>query len=83
MDEAELVRKVYNIHKLTACKNDWILQIREDLAACNIRKRKIKQMKKYSCKKLGSECIKEISLNYLIETKNKHTKSKTFGHPMK
>ena len=78
MDESELVRKVYNVQQLSSCKNDWVLQIREDLAACNIRKSEseIKQMKKYSFKKLVSGCIKEISLNNLIEMKNEHSKSK-------
>ena len=33
-------------------------------------------MKKYSFKKLVSGCIKEISLNNLIEMKNEHSKSK-------
>ena len=36
MDESELVKRVFNAQKLSSCRNDWILQISENLKMCNI-----------------------------------------------
>ena len=53
MNESELVKRVFNVQKLSCCKNDWVLQIIDDLKLCNLTdsKNDIKKMKKYSFKR--------------------------------
>ena len=71
MNESELVKRVFNVQKLSSCKNDWVLQIIDDLKLCNITysENDIKKMKKYSFKKLVKRKIREASEKYLISLK--------------
>ena len=78
MKDDELVKRVFNVQKLSSCKNDWVIQIAEDLKFCNINKteEEIMMMKKTTFKKLVSTQIKEASDQYLMKLKNSHSKSK-------
>ena len=70
MNDTELVKRVFTIQKIPPCKNDWILQIREDLKVCGIThtESEIKSMKEYSFKKIVNEKIKEPSVKHLLST---------------
>ena len=50
----ELVKKFFNVQTQFTSKNDWILQIQNDIKILNIEKTddEIKRMKKHSFKKL-------------------------------
>ena len=63
MNDTELVKRVFTIQKIPPCKNDWILQIREDLKVCGIthRESEMKSMKEYSFKRIVNEKKKELS----------------------
>ena len=78
MDETELVRRVFNVQKLSACKNDWVKTVQEHLEVCNFNKSEdeIKNMKKYAFKKMVNERIKELSQVYLLNLKKEHSKYK-------
>ena len=50
MDKSELVKRDYNVQKLSSCKNDWVKTIQEHLEVCKFNKAEaeIKNMKKYA-----------------------------------
>ena len=76
MGENELVRKVFNIQKVYSCKNDWVIQIKEDLEMCNIElsEEEIRNMRKYSFRRLVNKKVKEAATKYLMNLKKKHSK---------
>ena len=76
-NESELVKKVFKAQKTFAVKNDWIIQVQNDLKECkiNLSEEEILKMSKYSFKKLMKEKIRVIAANYLITQKEKHSKS--------
>ena len=45
MDDEELVRRVFNVQKISTCKNDWVLQIAEDLGSVKLTKMRMKLKK--------------------------------------
>ena len=71
--DKELVRKVYNLQKTFPVKDDWILQIGEDLKECQIEfdEEIICSMSKYSFKKLVKEKIYMLAFSYLLDEKSK------------
>ena len=79
MDESELVKRFYSAQKMSSCKNDWVLQIREDLNQCKIEKseEEIKKMTKYSFKKLVQKKIAEASKEFLLTLRNDPSRSKS------
>ena len=81
-NEDELVKKVFNLQEKFAVKNDWVLQIKNDLNECNISQseNEISKMSKYSFKKLIKEKIRTIAAQYLIALKEKHSKSENLEY---
>ena len=77
--ENELVRKVFNSQKEFPVKNDWSLQVEQDLNECNIylTEDDISKMKKITFKKLVTEKIRLLAApaQYLISLKLQHSKS--------
>ena len=76
-NESELVKKVFYSQKKFAVKNDWVLQVQCDLNECKIdlSETEIFEMSKYSFKKLIKENIRILAADYLINQKEKHSKS--------
>ena len=58
-------------------KNDWFLQVKDDLEECQIdlSECEIANMRKYSFNKLVNEKINLIAAQYLIGLKERHSKS--------
>ena len=83
--DAELVRKVYNAQKISPVKNDWYLQVKEDLEKCNIflSETEISNMKRHRFKSLVKERVRELAWAYLIKLKGSHTKSKYLDESFK
>ena len=79
-DDEELVKKVFNTQKSLVCKNDWILQLRLDMVACNITlsEENIKSMKKESFKHLVNNKIKSLAKVHLLELRSSHSKSNNY-----
>ena len=75
--EKELVRKVYNTQKLFPVKNDWVIQIQDDLLQCKIdmSDEEISKMKKSKFQKMVKLSIQQLSGEYLTKQMEKHTKS--------
>ena len=76
-NENELVRKVFNSQKTFYVKNDWALQVIQDLNQCNIvlTEDEISNMKRITFKKLVNERIKLLAAQYLTSLKLQHSKS--------
>ena len=75
--ENELVRKVFNTQTKFPVKNDWVLQVQEDLLKCKIEltNEEIEKMKKEKFRKIVNKSIKELSQEYLAELVDKHSKT--------
>ena len=76
-EDNELVRKVFETQRLLSNKNDWVLQLKSDLEECNITltEKDIKSMKKEAFKSIVKKQIKNLSMNYLINLRSKHSKT--------
>ena len=83
--ERELIRKVYNAQKLAPLKNDWYLQIQEDLEICNIdlSEAEVSSMKKEKFKNIVKERIRDQARDYLVKLKQSHTKSSQLDESFK
>ena len=81
-DESELVKKFFNTQKLLISKNDWILQLKNDIELCNITlsEDRIKQMKKEAFKNLVKSKISRLTKEYLINLRSTHSKSVNLLH---
>ena len=79
MTDDELVKRVFLSQRISPCKNDWVLQIDDDMRYCKIDKSddEIKKMKKYSFKKLINEKIRNITNAYLLELRDDPSRSKS------
>ena len=79
MDNSELVKRVFLAQKISPCKNDWVLQVKQDLKECQIFKTEceIKDMNEFTYKKLVKESIKELSVKYLLSLKIKNGQEKS------
>ena len=75
--DGELVRQVLETQQLSPVKNDWCLQVIEDLKLCDIKlsESEIEQRKKSKFKNLVSKQVRELARQYLIKLKKKHSKS--------
>ena len=73
----ELVQQVFQTQKLSPVKNDWCLQIEDDLRYCkiNLSESEIRAMKKIKFKSIVTSSIVEVAKQYLISLKIKHKKS--------
>ena len=83
--ENELVRKVYDAQKLAPLKNDWVLQIKDDLESCNINltEAEISKMKRNKFKCIVKEKVREQARNFLVKLKSTHSKSKSLNENFK
>ena len=73
----ELVQQVFQTQKLAPVKNDWCIQIEEDLRYCriNLNESEIRAMSKNKFKSIVTNSIFDVAKKYLISLKNKHSKS--------
>ena len=73
----ELVQQVFQTQKLSPVKNDWCIQIEEDLKYCriNLSESEIRAMSKNKFKSIVTNSIFDVAREYLISLKNKHSKS--------
>ena len=78
MTDDELVKRVFHIQSIAPCKNDWVLQIADDLRCCKIDKNEeeIKKMKRYSFKKLVNQKVSEAATEYLLVLRDDPNRSK-------
>ena len=76
-NENELVRKVFNSQKAFSVKNDWVIQVQQDLNECNIdlSNDEISKMKRLTFKKIVKEKLQSLAAQYLITKKRQHSKS--------
>ena len=74
--ESELVRKFLTAQELNPVKNDLCLQFKDDLNTCEITlsSTEISKMKKWRFKKLVYTQLREVSREYLLSQKRKHSK---------
>ena len=75
--ENELVRQVLHTQQLSPVKNDWCVQIAEDLKLCGIEltELEISSMSKYQFKHLVRTQVSALARQYLTNLKDKHSKS--------
>ena len=75
--DKELARKVFETQKRFPVKNDWVLQIKEDLLMCKIQltENEIGCMKKEKFRKIVKTSIQQLSVEYLTKLIGKHSKS--------
>ena len=78
-DDSELLKRFFKGQEISPCKNDWVLQIKQDLEECKITlsESEIRQMSEYSFRKLVRESVKELSVNYLLSLKVKNNQEKS------
>ena len=74
--ESELVRRFLTAQELNPVKNDLCLQFKDDMKTCNItlNSYEISTMKKSKFKKVIYSRLREVSREYLLSLKRKHTK---------
>ena len=67
---------MYNAQKISPIKNDWYLQVKEDLENCSIFlfETEISNMKRHKFKSLVKEKVREQARDYLIKLKRSHLK---------
>ena len=72
----ELVQQVFQTQKLSPVKNDWCLQIEDDLRYCEIKlsESEIRAMNKKKFKSIVTSSIFKVARQYLVFQKNKHSK---------
>ena len=75
--DKELARQVYKSQKLFPVKNDWFLQVKDDLKKCNIdfSDEEISKMKKEKFKSIVMKSLRQLSEEYLSKQMEKHSKS--------
>ena len=76
-NKSELVQRFYKSQKAFSVRNDWVIQVQEDLNICglNFSDEEISKLKRITFKKLVMEKIQALAAQYLIALKTKHTKS--------
>ena len=74
----ELVKQFFDVQKDFASKNDWVLQVENDLKTLNIEKteKEIQKMTKYSFKKLIKNNLNRIAKDSLLNDQIEERKSK-------
>ena len=79
--ESELVNQVYNTQKLSPVKNDWFLQVQDDLRMfqINLSDDEIKSLKKEKFKQIVKKSVREQGETYLYNLKKNHSKLQNLG----
>ena len=79
--ESELVNQVYNAQKLSPVKNDWFLQVQDDLRMfqINLSDDEIKSLKKEKFKQIVKKSVRDQGETYLDNLKKNHSKSQNLG----
>ena len=75
--EHELIKQAFRAQQISPVKNDWWLQVQEDMKEHDIdmSELEISKMKKSNFKHIIDAKIREASRKYLIQLRNKHSKS--------
>ena len=75
--ESELVKQALRAQQILPVKDDWWLQVCDDLIEYDIglSESEISMMKKSSFKRLVDSKVREASRKYLTQLRNKHSKS--------
>ena len=73
----ELVREVFDAQNIFRTQDSWIVQVENDLKACNIdlSEEEIKNLSKYKMKKMVNTQIRIKALEYLLQMKDSHEKT--------
>ena len=68
---------VYETQKLYKCKDDWAIEVEENLKFCdiNLTEPEIQKMKRYQFKKIVSSQLRIKASEYLMSLRAKHSKS--------
>ena len=76
LEENEMLAKVFQTQWKYPTKDDWTVQVKEDLKDFNIKMdlKEIGKKSSYSFKKLVKVKSKEYALEYLLKLKSKHSK---------
>ena len=74
----ELVKTVFATQQKFSVKNDWIIQLLDDLSQCDISlsESEIRNMKKEKFKRIVNEKIRILSNEYLTNLQKSHEKSR-------
>ena len=77
-NENEMLFKFLNAQWNMPVKNDWTIQVRQDLKDLNISEdfSVLKKYKKNAFKKMVKEKLKKYTFDYLLELKRSHSKMK-------
>ena len=75
--DSELAKSVFLAQQKFTVKNDWVIQLKDDLEQCQITltEDEIKNMKKEKFKKFVKEKIRNLSNAYLLDLQQSHSKS--------
>ena len=70
-NDSELVRKVFDTQKQLPVKNDWVLQVEEDMHKCKLEltEEDIASMKQDKFRKMVNNGIQQLSEEYLKKKK--------------
>ena len=73
LNENELLAKIYKAQQRSPCKNDWCLQVKQDLVEFGIllSEKEIKATSKKRFKDIVKESCKRTALKYLLDEKAK------------
>ena len=76
--DSELIKQVYNAQKLMPVRNDWCLQIQQDLKDTEIylSEKEIASTKKSTFKTVVKKQVRELATKYLISKRENPSKSK-------
>ena len=76
-NDSELVRKVFDTQKQFPVKNDWVLQVEEDMHKCKLEltEEDIASMKQDKFRKMVNKSIQQLSEEYLKKQIAKHSKT--------
>ena len=77
VEETEMINKVYRAQKLSPVSGDWVLLIEEDKQMFNIKMAddEVKAVSKYKFTNFVKKKAKELTIEYLMRLKQKHSKS--------
>ena len=80
--ENEVIKKFYNAQKLKPSKNDWVVSVEKDKKELEIKLKdeEIKKYSKHKFKKYLEERIKKETFKYLINKKEKHSKTSDLSY---
>ena len=75
--DSELAKSVFLAQQKFTVKNDWVIQLKDDLEQCQktLTEDEIKNMKKEKFKKFVKEKIRNLSNAYLLDLQQSHSKS--------